>query len=82
MILCEHPEDAAQNLVALAQRISAEVSAGMTTDKATLAVTVSIGITTATADEDADELIRQADGAMYVAKQRGPGNHHIWDAHP
>ncbi len=82
VILCEHLEDATQNLVALAQRISAQLSTGMTTDKETVQATVSIGITTVTADEDADELIRQADGAMYVAKQRGPGNHHIWDARP
>ena len=82
VILCEHLDHATRNLVALAQRIGAQVSTGMTTDKETLQVTVSIGITTVTADEDADELIRQADGAMYVAKQRGPGNHHVWDAHP
>jgi diguanylate cyclase (GGDEF)-like protein len=82
VILCEHLDQATRNLVALAQRISTQVSTGVTTDKETLQVTVSIGITTVTGDEDADEVIRQADGAMYVAKQRGPGNHHIWDARP
>jgi diguanylate cyclase (GGDEF)-like protein len=78
VILCEHPDHATRNLVAIAERINAQVSAGMTTDKEALHVTVSIGITTVTGDEDADELIRQADGAMYLSKQRGPGNHHIW----
>jgi diguanylate cyclase (GGDEF)-like protein len=82
VILCEHLDDPTGNLVGLAQRINAQVSSGVATDKETLQVTVSIGITTVSADEDADELIRQADGAMYVAKQRGPGNHHIWDARP
>jgi len=82
VILCERLDHATRNLVAFAQRIRAEVSTGVTTDKEILHVSVSIGITTASADEDADELIRQADGAMYVAKQRGPGNHHIWDARP
>lgn len=80
VILCEHLDHATRNLVALAQRISTQVSTGVTTDKETLQVTVSIGITTVTGDDDADEVIRQADGAMYVAKKRGPGNHHIWDA--
>ncbi len=78
VILCENHDLDAQNLVALAQRIGALLDTGVSTDKTNVAVAVSIGITTATADEDADELIRRADGAMYVAKQRGPGNLHIW----
>jgi diguanylate cyclase (GGDEF)-like protein len=81
VILCEHLDQAGRSLVALAQRIQAQVSASVATDKELLQVTVSIGIATVTADEDADELIRQADGAMYLAKQRGPGNHHVWDSH-
>ena len=52
----------------------------MTTDKDPLTVTVSVGITTVTADEDADALVRNADSAMYAAKQRGPGNYHVWTA--
>ena len=78
VILCEQLDQATGNLVALARRIDAHVAEGVPTDKQTLQVTVSIGITTVTADEDADELIRRADGAMYLAKERGPGNHHIW----
>jgi diguanylate cyclase (GGDEF)-like protein len=78
VVMCEYVDHATRNLVALAERIHAQVSTGMTTDKETLHVSVSIGITTVTADEDADELMRQADDAMYLAKQRGPGNHHIW----
>ncbi len=79
VVLCEHLGHANRNLVALARRIGTQVSARMITDKDPLQVTVSIGITTVTADEDADALIRQADGAMYVAKQRGPGNYHVWN---
>ncbi len=81
VILCENPDLDARNLVALAQRISALLATGVSTDKTSVAVAVSIGITTAMADEDADELIRRADGAMYVAKQCGPGNLHIWAPH-
>ena len=80
VVLCEQLDHADRRLVALAQRISAQISADMATEKELLRVTVSIGITIATADEDADALIRQADGAMYVAKQRGPANYHIWNA--
>jgi diguanylate cyclase (GGDEF)-like protein len=78
VILCEHVDHAPPHLVGLAERIQAQVSTGMVTDTETVHVTVSIGITTVTADEDADELMRRADDAMYLAKQRGPGNHHIW----
>ena len=80
VILCEHLDHRTGHLVAFARRIGAQLSAHMTTDKdQPLRVTVSIGITTVTADEDADALIRQADRAMYTAKQRGPGNYHLWN---
>jgi diguanylate cyclase (GGDEF)-like protein len=79
VILCEHLDHGAGHLVALAQRIGVLVSDCMTTDKVPLEVTVSIGITMSTADEDPDALIRQADSAMYAAKQRGPGNYQVWD---
>jgi GGDEF domain-containing protein len=62
----------------LARRIGTQVSPCLPTDKDPLTVTVSVGITTVTADEDVDALVRQADTAMYAAKQRGPGNYHIW----
>jgi len=79
-ILCEHLDDARRDLVALARRIGTRIAARMSTDKNPLMVTVSVGITTVAADEDADALVRQADSAMYSAKQRGPGNYHVWDS--
>jgi diguanylate cyclase (GGDEF)-like protein len=79
VVLCEHLDDGSGHLVALARRIGTLVSDCMTTDKVSLRVTVSIGITMSTADEDLDALIRQADSAMYAAKKRGPGNYHVWD---
>ena len=77
VILCEHLDRPAGHLIALAKRICGQLSAHITTEKHTLRVTVSVGITTVSAGEDADALIRQADRAMYIAKQRGPGNYHL-----
>ena len=54
VILCEHLDHATRRLVALARRINAQVADCVTTDKDSLRITVSIGITTVTADEDAD----------------------------
>jgi diguanylate cyclase (GGDEF)-like protein len=80
VVLCEHLDHARRDLVTLAKRIRNRVSDAMTTDKDPLTVTVSVGITTVAADEDADALVRNADSAMYAAKQRGPGNYHVWSA--
>jgi diguanylate cyclase (GGDEF)-like protein len=77
-VLCEHLDDARHDLVALAERIGARVSGCVSADRQQIAVTLSVGITTVTADEDADALVRRADSAMYAAKQRGPGNYHVW----
>jgi len=78
VILCERLENSVRDLVALARRIGTRISPCMATGKDPVTVTVSVGITTVTADEDADALVRQADTAMYAAKQRGPGNYHVW----
>jgi diguanylate cyclase (GGDEF)-like protein len=80
VILCEQLEGGAEDFVALAQRIGARVAEPMPACGGALTVTVSIGITTVAADEDADALVRQADGAMYAAKRRRPGDYHVWDA--
>ncbi len=77
-ILCEHLDDAPRDLVALAERIGAQVSGCMSMEQQPIRVTLSVGITTVTADEDADALVRHADTAMYAAKERGPGNYHVW----
>src|SRR5207237_9497464 len=77
VILCKHLDRPDAHLIALAKRICGQLSAHITTEKHTLRVTVSVGIMTVSAGEDADALIRQADRAMYIAKQRGPGNYHL-----
>ena len=79
VILCEQLDQASGHLVALADRIGSQLSRYIETDKDQLRVSASIGMTTVTADEDADTLIRQADRAMYIAKQRGPGNCQLWN---
>jgi diguanylate cyclase (GGDEF)-like protein len=78
VILCEHLDEPENDLVALADRIGTRISASLPTDKDPLIVTVSVGISTVVDDEDADALVRKADSAMYAAKQRGPGNYHVW----
>ncbi|TAN66507.1 MAG: PAS domain S-box protein [Methylobacter sp.] len=46
-----------------------------------VAVSASIGVTFhSAANEDGDTLLRQADQAMYVAKQTGKGRYHLYDA--
>ncbi len=78
VILCERLDRAGEHLIALAQRIGGQLPVPVSADTDELCVTVSIGIARVIADEDADALIRRADGAMYTAKQRGPGNYHLW----
>ena len=46
-----------------------------------LYVTASIGIATATGEESADDLLRNADMAMYTAKRRGKGRCETYQAH-
>ncbi len=46
----------------------------------TLSLSASIGVTLYPQDdEDADTLVRHADQAMYVAKQRGRNRYHLFD---
>jgi diguanylate cyclase (GGDEF)-like protein/PAS domain S-box-containing protein len=46
-----------------------------------VAVSASIGVTFHTsANEDGDTLLRQADQAMYIAKQTGKSRYHLYDA--
>jgi EAL domain-containing protein (putative c-di-GMP-specific phosphodiesterase class I) len=45
-----------------------------------LRVTVSIGVATATGEETADDLLRNADVAMYAAKRRGKGRSAVYES--
>jgi diguanylate cyclase (GGDEF)-like protein len=67
-----HPEDAAQ----LARRIILAVSAPVTLHEQNVTVGATIGIAVYPADStEADSLVRNADAAMYKAKQAGRGTH-------
>jgi len=51
-------------------------------DDLTVQVSASIGVTFYPQEDevDGDKLIRQADQAMYVAKQSGKNRYHIFDS--
>jgi predicted signal transduction protein with EAL and GGDEF domain len=79
VMLCEDlvSEDGA---VRLAERVQQALSSPFVLEHKEHVVTASIGIVLASgADRDAEGLLRDADIAMYRAKERGPGNWEIFD---
>lgn len=64
------------------ERLLLAVAAPVRMDKIEVAVTASIGLTLYPQQQevDADQLLRQADQAMYVAKQAGKNRYHLFDA--
>jgi diguanylate cyclase (GGDEF)-like protein len=74
--------DGTQGLVPLIERLLDAVSRSVSVRDLNLKVSCSIGIALHTADEmrDADQLLREADHAMYQAKQAGRNRFHIFDA--
>jgi len=71
VVLCEDLADP-QDAVAIAERVNDAVSGAFTVDKAEVFVGMSIGIAMAEGSgADAESLIRDADAAMYRAKERG-----------
>lgn len=72
----EHPQDCEPVLVRLLQTAAEPV----TVDDATLLVSASIGVAIYQRDGmEADQLLRQADQAMYIAKQGGKNRYHMFD---
>jgi diguanylate cyclase (GGDEF)-like protein len=69
---CENVGGAAE-AVRIAERIGRELERPLDLDEE-LFVTPSIGIALADADSSADDLLRDADAAMYRAKERGGGH--------
>jgi diguanylate cyclase (GGDEF)-like protein len=59
--------------MALAERLAEVVAAPYALSSTMAAVTAAIGVAVAEADEDAGELLRRADAAMYGAKRDGRG---------
>jgi predicted signal transduction protein with EAL and GGDEF domain len=79
VVLCEDlaSEDGA---VRVAERVQQALLSPFVLERNEHVVTASIGIVLAGgADRDAEGLLRDADIAMYRAKQRGPGNWEIFD---
>ncbi len=66
VILCPTPDEAA--LLALVQRVTAEVGRPFQGPEGPLSLGVSVGVAVGRAGEPADELIGRADRAMYGAK--------------
>ncbi|MBE9221147.1 EAL domain-containing protein [Cyanobacterium stanieri LEGE 03274] len=69
-----------QEAITVAQRIIQALESPFTLDNKNVFIKTSIGITTGSAeDEKAENILRDADIAMYRAKQRGKGKYAIFD---
>jgi chemotaxis family two-component system sensor kinase Cph1 len=69
LVLCEDTDTAGADL--LAERIIDAFQQPFSVDGRELRVTASVGVTTAQAHHTPADLLREADGAMYLAKGRG-----------
>lgn len=79
VLILRHVKDSDQ-LHAGLQRILDALAAPYPLREQTVIVSASIGVTLFPQDdEDADTLVRHADQAMYVAKQRGRNRYHLFD---
>lgn len=74
--------DAAEQGEPLLNRLLEATSGKITIDGHSLKISASLGVSYFPQDdiEEADQLLRQADQAMYQAKQTGKGRIHIFDA--
>ncbi len=64
----------------LPDRLSAAMSHPFTLSGNQVRVTASIGVATASPDDRADDLLRNADMAMYAAKRRGKGRSETYES--
>ena len=67
--------------IRVAQRIAEDLREPFTVDDFQVSVNTSIGITlgTAQAKDDPERMLREADSAMYRAKEEGPGRYAVFD---
>jgi diguanylate cyclase (GGDEF)-like protein len=79
VVLCEDL-DSERDAVRLAERIAAEVAAPFEVDGNELKVSASIGIAVSGRPSPAAQLIRDADLAMYRAKEAGRDRYELFDA--
>ncbi len=78
VVLCESIVDADQ-VIALADRIRRDVSGGVEVGGETVHVSVSVGVVIGNSDSAPEELLRDADAAMYAAKTRGRDRAQVFD---
>jgi diguanylate cyclase (GGDEF)-like protein len=78
-VLCEDLGDEAE-AISVATRLRAAISQPLTIEHVVRTTTVSVGIAITHADgQSAPELLRDADTAMFKAKERGGNRHAIFD---
>ncbi|MEO6471194.1 MAG: EAL domain-containing protein [Aeromicrobium sp.] len=77
-LICEGFADAAE-LLDLASRILAVLAQNFSLNGANIPISASLGIAVAGPDQNADELVRDADAAMYRAKERGGSRAELYD---
>ena len=78
-ILCQDLSGEGDDLDAIAERISSEMSAPFDVQGRQVFLTLSLGIAASGHGESPEELLRDADAAMYFAKATGRARHAIFD---
>jgi diguanylate cyclase (GGDEF)-like protein/PAS domain S-box-containing protein len=73
----KHPEDS----VAVAERITNELSMPCTLEGKEVFIGTSIGIASSIGGDTAEELLRNADVAMYIAKSKGKACYELFQPH-
>jgi diguanylate cyclase (GGDEF)-like protein/PAS domain S-box-containing protein len=79
VILCEDVRSDDDGL-GIAQRVEQQLAAPIRLDENDIYVTASAGLATASGEIDGEALIRDADAAMYRAKDRGRARFEVFDA--
>jgi diguanylate cyclase (GGDEF)-like protein/PAS domain S-box-containing protein len=78
-ILIEHV-DGSDGRAGLLERLSAAMEHPFRLSGNQVQISASIGVATASGDETADDLLRNADVAMYAAKRRGKGRSETYES--
>jgi diguanylate cyclase (GGDEF)-like protein/PAS domain S-box-containing protein len=73
------PVDVRSDAIAIADRLLAELARPIPVDGTDFTVSVSIGISFADAHSDPEQLLRNADIAMYQAKTNGKNRQHVYE---
>ena len=79
VVLCEGVEGA-EHIVAIAERIVQSIEEPMAVDDHIVVVSASVGIARPTAGTTSESLLREADAAMYRAKELGRNRWELFDA--